>query len=96
MLAPALQVLGRCKMKVNSNIKPDRIQENGEYIWLRKNIEEKQVQDEERTYTTYDYDEIVLKNTTTQEVENNFDDIFENPQNYNVIQINGRYISDRR
>jgi hypothetical protein len=83
-------------MKVNSNIKPDRIQENGEYIWIRKNIEEKQIQEEERTYTTYDYDEIVLKNTTTQEVENNFDDIFENPQNYNVIQINGRYISDRR
>jgi hypothetical protein len=83
-------------MKVNSTIQPLRIEKNGEYIWIRKNIEEKQIQEEERTYTTYDYDEIVLKNTTTQEVENNFDDIFENPQNYNVIQINGRYISDRR
>ena len=83
-------------MKVNSNIKPDRIQENGEYIWLRKNIEEKQIQEEERTHTSYFYDEVVLKNTTLQIAKNNFEDIFENPQNYNVIQINGRYISDRR
>jgi hypothetical protein len=80
-------------MKVNSNIKPDRIQENGEYIWLRKNIEEKTVQEEERTYTIFEYDEIVLKNATLQEAENNFEDIFNNPQNYNVIQINGRYTS---
>jgi len=80
-------------MKVNSTIKPTAIQKNGEYIWLRKNIEEKQVQDEERTYTIFEYDEIVLKNTTLQEVENNFEDIFNNPQNYNVIQINGRYTS---
>ncbi|WNO30049.1 hypothetical protein [Oceanotoga phage vB_OteS-UFV02] len=83
-------------MKVNSNIKPNRIQENGEYIWLRKNIEEKQIQEEERTYTSYFYDEIVLKNIKLQTVKNKFEDIFKNPQNYNVIQINGRYISDRR
>ena len=80
-------------MKVNSNIKPDRIQKNGEYIWLRKNIEEKTVQDEERTYTIFEYDEILLKNTTLQEVEKNFEDIFKNPGKYNVIQINGRYTS---
>jgi hypothetical protein len=80
-------------MIVNSTIKPTAIQKNGEYIWLRKNIEEKQVQDEERTYTIFEYDEIVLKNTTLQEVENNFEDIFNNPQNYNVIQINGKYTS---
>jgi hypothetical protein len=80
-------------MKVNSNIKPDIIQENGEYIWLRKNIEEKQIQEEERTHTSYFYDEVVLKNTTLQIAKNNFEDIFENPQNYNVIQINGRYTS---
>jgi hypothetical protein len=80
-------------MKVNSTIKPKRIEQNGDYIWLRKNIEEKTVQEEERTYTIFEYDEIVLKNTTLQEVENNFEDIFNNPQNYNVIQINGRYTS---
>lgn len=83
-------------MKVNSTIKPLKIQKNGEYIWLRKNIEEKTVQEEERTYISYFYDEVVLKNTTLQIAKNNFEDIFENPQNYNVIQINGRYISDRR
>lgn len=83
-------------MKVNSNIKPNKIQENGEYIWLRTNIEEKQIQEEERAYTSYFYDEIVLKNTTLQTAKNNFEDIFQNPQNYNVIQINGRYISERR
>jgi len=83
-------------MKVNSTIKPLKIQKNGEYIWLRKNIEEETVQEEERTYISYFYDEVVLKNTTLQIAKNNFEDIFENPQNYNVIQINGRYISDRR
>jgi hypothetical protein len=80
-------------MKVNSTIKPTAIQKNGEYIWLRKNIEEKQVQEGERTYTIFEYDEIVLKNTTLQEVENNFEDIFNNPKKYNVIQINGKYTS---
>ena len=80
-------------MKVNSTIKPKRIEQNGDYIWIRKNIEEKTVQEEGRTYTIFEYDEIVLKNTTLQEVENNFEDIFNNPQNYNVIQINGRYTS---
>jgi hypothetical protein len=83
-------------MKVNSTIKPKAMQKNGEYIWLRKNIEEKQFQEEERTHTSYFYDEVVLKNTTLQIAKNNFEDIFKNPQNYNVIQINGRYISDRR
>jgi hypothetical protein len=80
-------------MKVNSTIKPKRIEQNGDYIWLRKNIEEKTVQEGERTYTIFEYDEIVLKNTTIQEVENNFEDIFKNPGKYNVIQINGRYTS---
>ena len=49
-------------MKVNSTIKPKRIEQNGDYIWLRKNIEEKTVQEEERTYTMFEYDEILLKN----------------------------------
>ena len=79
-------------MKVNSTVQPQKIEQNGDYIWLRKNIEEKTVQEEERTYTIFEYDEILLKNTTLQEVENNFEDIFNNPQNYNVIQINGRYV----
>lgn len=80
-------------MKVNSTVQPKRIEQNGDYIWIRKNIEEKEIQEEERVYTIFEYDEIVLKNTTLQEVENNFEDIFNNPQNYNVIQINGRYTS---
>lgn len=79
-------------MKVNSTIQPKEIQQHGKYIWLRTNIEEKQIQDDDRIYNIYEYNEVLLKDITLQEVENHFEDIFENPQNYNVIQIDGRYV----
>lgn len=86
------------KVKVNSIIKPETIEQYGDYIWIRKNIEEKEIIEEETTYTAYFYDEILLKNADLNFVKNNFDDIFLNPENYSdyIIQINGEYISERR
>lgn len=85
-------------MKANSIIKPETIERYGDYIWIRKNIEEKEIIEEEATYTTYFYDEILLKDADLNFVKNNFDDIFLNPENYSdyIIQINGEYISERR
>ena len=86
------------KVKANSIIKPETIERYGDYIWIRKNIEEKEIIEEEATYTTYFYDEILLKDADLNFVKNNFDDIFLNPENYSdyIIQINGEYISERR
>lgn len=85
-------------MKVNSIIKPETIEQYGDYIWIRKNIEEREIVEEETTYTAYFYDEILLKNADLNFVKANFDDIFQNPENYSdyIIQINGEYISERR
>lgn len=85
-------------MKVNSIIKPETIEQYGNYIWIRKNIEEVEIVEEEHTYTSFFYDEIVLKNIDLNFVKNNFDDIFLNPENYSdyILQINGEYISERR
>jgi len=85
-------------VKANSIIKPETIERYGDYIWIRKNIEEKEIIEEEATYTTYFYDEILLKDADLNFVKNNFDDIFLNPENYSdyIIQINGEYISERR
>lgn len=86
------------KVKVNSIIKPETIEQYGDYIWIRKNIEEKEIIEEETIYTAYFYDEILLKNADLNSVKANFDDIFLNPENYSdyIIQINGEYISERR
>lgn len=85
-------------MKANSIIKPETIEQYGNYIWIRKNIEEVEIVEEEHTYTSFFYDEIVLKNADLTFVKNNFDDIFLNPENYSdyILQINGEYISERR
>ncbi len=85
-------------MKVNSIIKPETIEQYGDYIWIRKNVEEIEVVEEEHTHTMFFYDEVLLKNADITFVRNHFDDIFLNPENYSdyVIQVNGKYVSERR
>jgi hypothetical protein len=77
-------------MKAESNGIPELIEQYGEYIYIRKDIEE--IPATEERDKCYRYDEMLLKGYTYDFVEQNKDDIFANPGNYNVIQINGVYV----
>ena len=74
---------------VGSNSTPNLIEQYGEYIYIRRNVTTI-LETEER------YDEMLLKGYSIEFVEENKDDIFANPSNYNVIQINGVYTGDKR
>ena len=76
---------------VESNSTPNLIEQYGEYIYIRRNVTTIL-----ETEKCFEYDEMLLKGYSIEFVEENKDDIFANPSNYNVIQINGVYTGDKR
>jgi hypothetical protein len=79
---------------VGSNSTPNLIEQYGEYIYIRRNVTTIPETEERDEY--FEYDEMLLKGYSIEFVEENKDDIFANPSNYNVIQINGVYTGDKR
>lgn len=75
---------------VESNGTPNLIEQFGDYIYIRRNVE--YVEETEDRDACYRYEEILLKGYTYEFVEENKEDIFANPDNYNVVQINGVYV----
>ena len=79
---------------VGSNSTPNLIEQYGEYIYIRRNVTT--ILETEEREECFEYDEMLLKGYSIEFVEENKDDIFANPSNYNVIQINGVYTGDKR
>ena len=79
---------------VGSNSTPNLIEQYGEYIYIRRNVTT--ILETEEREEHFEYDEMLLKGYSIEFVEENKDDIFANPSNYNVIQINGVYTGDKR
>ena len=81
-------------MFVKSTVIPSKIKKEKNYIRITNNVTP--FEDEEGN-KMYKYNEILLKDISIFEVEKNFEDIFNNPDKYSsVIQINGKYTSNRR
>ena len=76
-----------------SNAIPERIKQYKNEIYITSNIVEHTKFDEmmEEEVTYYEYDYIMLKGYTQEFVEKYFDDIFTNPEKYNVVQLNSTF-----
>ena len=81
-------------MKVESQTSPAPISMHGTQAWLRTNITpvERTSGMDEGTWHGFEYDEIVVEGYSERYVEKHFDDIFANPDNYNVIVENGKRV----
>lgn len=75
-------------VKVHSNEIPTDIEQVGNKVYLRKNVEDFVTED----FSGYQYDEILVEGYTFEFVTEHYEDIFMHPENYNVVQINGRYV----
>lgn len=75
---------------VRSNTQPQAVQAVKDYIYLRNNIQEVTETDEmtQEEVTFYEYDEILVQGYSADFVTAKFDDIFANPDKYNVIRNN--------
>ena len=75
---------------VRSNTQPQAIQAVKNLIYMRNNIQQVTETDEMtgQEMTFYEYDEILVQGYSTEFVTAKFDDIFANPDKYNVIRYN--------
>lgn len=81
---------------VRSGTQPEAIMQVKDKIYLRDNIQEVTETDEMsgEEMTFYEYDEVVVEGYSFDYVETHFNDIMENPHNYDLWQINGVYQGD--
>lgn len=75
---------------------PEQILSVKDKLYLRNNINQITETDEmtNKESTFYEYDEIVVQGYTQDFISNRIQDVFNNPQKYNVIQSNGRTIKN--
>lgn len=75
---------------------PEQILSVKDKLYIRNNINQITETDETTSEETtfYEYDEIVVQGYTQDFISNRIDDVFNNPQKYNVIQSNGRTIKN--
>ena len=75
---------------VRSNTQPQAVQAVKNLIYMRNNIQQITETDEMigQEMTFYEYDEILVQGYSVDFVTTKFDDIFANPDKYNVIRYN--------
>ncbi len=81
--------------KVQSSHEPNLFERFGEKVYIRRNVEQKEytmdMGDETETHSGFEYEEMLLEGYSDTFINENLSNIWQNPENYNVIQINGLY-----
>ena len=75
---------------------PEQILQVKDKLYIRNNINQITETDEmtSEEITFYEYDEIVVQGYTQYFISNRIQDVFNNPQKYNVIQQNGKSVKN--